>query len=211
MVLSVMLVEDHVLVREALRVSVNRDPQLHVVAEAGDGATALRLAAEHIPDVVLVDLFLPDCSGSELTHRLLAHHPALKILVVSAHLDRHVVQHMLDAGASGYVSKSATLPELARGIRAVHEGQPFFCAKTASLLTPSPHPAPETNILSPREIEVLTLLAKGHSGPDIAASLGIALRTVDVHRRNIMRKTALRNVVELTHYAIRAGFVPLHW
>lgn len=210
MVLSVMLVEDHVLVREALRVSLNRDPQLHVVAEAGDGATALRLAAEHIPDVVLVDLFLPDCSGYELTHRLLAHHPALKILVVSAHLDRHVVQHMLDAGASGYVSKLASLTELVRGIRTIHDGQQYFCAKTASLLTASPHPTPENNVLSPREIEVLTLIATGHSGPDIAATLGIALRTVDVHRRNIMRKLALRNIVELTRHAVRAGFVPLY-
>ena len=208
-----MLVDDHTMVREALRVVLEQDNGMEVVAAVGDGETALRLADELAPTVVVMDVALPGQSGIETTRRLLARHPQIKVLALSTDLDRRIIQQMLDVGASGYIAKSAAGAELKQGIRNVVAGRSYLCSEVAALVADglrdrrSAGGQPEPSSLSRREVQVATLLAEGKSAPDIAAELHIAPSTVDVHRRNLMRKLELHNVVELTRYAIRTGLV----
>lgn len=211
--IRIMLVDDHTMVREALRVVLEQDKSMEVVAAVGDGETALQLADELAPTVVVMDVALPGQSGIETTRRLLARHPQIKVLALSTYLDRRIIQQMLDVGASGYIAKSAAGAELKQGIRNVVAGRSYLCSEVAALVADGlrdRHSAggqAEPSPLSRREVQVATLLAEGKSAPDIAAELHIAPSTVDVHRRNLMRKLELHNVVELTRYAIRTGLV----
>ena len=211
--IRILLVDDHTLLREGLRVVLEQDSNLQVVAEAGDGETALRRVDELVPDVVVMDVALPGLSGIETTQRLLAKHPGIKVLALSTYLDRSIVQQMLDAGAHGYIVKSAAGAELKQGICSVVEGRSFLCAKVTALVAdslrgrPTTTGQPERPTLSKRELQVTTLLAEGKSAPEIADLLHISPSTVDAHRSNLMRKLDLHNVVDLTKYAIRAGLV----
>lgn len=211
--IRIMLVDDHTMVREALRMVLEQDDAMNVVAEAGDGDTALRIADELALDVVVMDIALPGPSGIEITRRLLDKHPDIKVLALSTYLDRRVVQQMLDAGAQGYIVKSAAGAELKQGIHSVVNGRSYLCREAASLVADSLRDrrprtgTDDVRALSKRELQVATLLAEGKSAPDIAAELHISPNTVDVHRRNLMRKLELHNVVDLTRYAIRTGLV----
>jgi two-component system NarL family response regulator len=201
------------MVREALRGVLEQDDSMKVVAEAGDGETALKLAAQLTPDVVVMDVAMPGLSGVETTRRLLASHPQIKVLALSTYLDRRTVQQMLDAGARGYIVKSAAGGELKQGIRSVIEGRSYLCAEVTALVTDSLRNSrassgdPDQRPLSRRELQIATLLAQGKSAPEIADQLNISTSTVDVHRRNLMGKLGLHNVVELTKYAIRTGLI----
>lgn len=211
--IRIMLVDDHTMVREALRMVLEQDKGMDVVAAVGDGETALRMATELAPDIVVMDVNLPGQSGIETTRRLLGRHPQIKVLALSTYLDRRIVQQMLDVGASGYIAKSAAGAELKLGIRNVLAGRSYLCSEVAALVADglrdrrgaAADQAP--SLLSRREVQVATLLAEGKSAPEIAAELHIATSTVDVHRRNLMRKLDLHNVVELTRYAVRMGLV----
>ena len=211
--IRILLVDDHTMVREALRLVLEQDSSMQVVAEAGDGETAVRLVNEFAPDVVVMDVAMLGLSGIETTRRLLARHPKLKVLALSTYLDRRIVQQMLDAGAMGYIIKSAAGAELKEGIRSVAEGSHYVCSEVASLMADSlrgQHPSSGkvgTRALSRRELQVATLLAEGRSTPEIAAKLNISAGTVDVHRRNLMKKLEVHNVVELTKHAIRIGLI----
>ena len=213
MKIRIMLVDDHTMVREALRMVLEQDAGMQVVAEVGDGETALRVAKELVPDVVVMDVALPGQSGIETTRRMLARHPEMKVLALSTYLDRRIVQQMLDVGARGYITKSAAGAELKQGIRNVMHGRSYLCAEVGALLADSLRDQQtgsgkaDKNALSHREVQVVTLLAEGKSAPEIAVELHIAPSTVDVHRRNLMRKLQVHNVVELTKYAIRNGLV----
>jgi DNA-binding NarL/FixJ family response regulator len=211
--IRIMLVDDHTMVREALRMVLEQDESMTVVAEAGDGETALKLATQLTPDVVVMDVAMPGLSGIDTTRRLLASHPQIKVLALSTYLDRRTVQQMLDAGARGYIVKSAAGGELKQGIRSVIEGRSYLCAEVTALVTDSlrnsraPSGDPDQRPLSRRELQIATLLAQGKSAPEIADQLNISTSTVDVHRRNLMGKLGLHNVVELTKYAIRTGLI----
>ena len=211
--IRIMLVDDHTMVREALRDVLEQDGNMEVVAAVCDGETALQLAAELSPGVVVMDVALPGLSGIETTRRLRLKHPEIKVLALSTYLDRRIIQQMLDVGAAGYIAKSAAGAELKQGIRNVVNGRSYLCSEVAALVADglrdrgSGPDSPEASLLSRREIQVATLLAEGKTAPDIAAELHIAASTVDVHRRNLMRKLDLHNVVELTRYAIRNGLV----
>lgn len=208
--IRIILVDDHTMVREALRVVLEQDSGMQVIAEAGDGETALQMAEELTPDVVVMDVALPGQSGIETTRRLLAKHPDIKVLALSTYLDRRIIQQMLDAGAHGYIAKSTAGTELKQGIHSVFEGRNYLCSQVAALVAGSSRPAsgePGNQPLSRRELQVATLLAEGKTAPDIATELHISPSTVDVHRRNLMRKLELHNVVELTKYAIRTGLI----
>lgn len=211
--IRIMLVDDHTMVREALRDVLQQDSNMEVVAAVGDGETALQLAEELSPGVVVMDVALPGLSGIETTRRLRLKHPEIKVLALSTYLDRRIIQQMLDVGAAGYIAKSAAGSELKQGIRNVVNGRSYLCSEVAALVADglrdrgSGPDSPEASSLSRREIQVATLLAEGKTAPDIAAELHIAASTVDVHRRNLMRKLDLHNVVELTRYAIRNGLV----
>lgn len=211
--IRIILVDDHTMVREALRLVLEQDKSMEVVAAVGDGEAALRMAGELAPDVVVMDVNLPGQSGIETTRRLLGRYPQIKVLALSTYLDRRIVQQMLDVGASGYIAKSAAGAELKQGIRNVLAGRSYLCSEVAALVADGlrdrrgaggEHPP---SPLSRREVQVATLLAEGKSASEIAAELHIATSTVDVHRRNLMRKLDLHNVVELTRYAVRMGLV----
>ena len=213
MSIRLMMVDDHKMLREALRTILEKEDDIQVVAEADDGATALDLARQFAPDVVLMDIGLPDMSGIDTTRRLIAANPGIKVLALSTHADRRVVLQTLEAGARGYIIKSAGSEELERGIRAVARGESYLCAEAAAAVVDSVHRHAEQGrkpeSLGRREREVLQHLASGKTSAEIAQALRIATSTVEVHRRNIMRKLDLHNVAELTKYAIREGLTSI--
>jgi len=213
MTIRVMLVDDHKMLREALRGILERTTDIKLVAEADDGPAALMLARELAPDVVVMDIGLVGMSGIEATRRMLAENPAIKVLALSAFSDRGIVLQMLHAGARGYVVKSAGSEELLHGIRAVAQGETYLYAEAAAALVDSlRRPSLQgirSETLGQREREVLRLVASGKTSAQIAETLHIAPGTVEVHRRNIMRKLDLHSVAELTRYAIREGLAPI--
>jgi two-component system NarL family response regulator len=212
MTIRVLLVDDHRLVREALRDALARVCDVEVVGEAGDAASAFLQIRSLSPDVIVLDIGLPDLNGMEVAARVRECESVAKIVVLSAYADKRFVTEMLRAGASGYVTKSAAGSELVLAIRAVVMGQGYFSPDIAGTLVSAARDqalAPESPRLARREREVLRLIAEGLRSPAIAKHLHIAVGTVEAHRRNIMRKLGLRNVAELTKHAIREGLVSL--
>ncbi len=209
--IRIMLVEDHTVVREALRSMLERESDMQVVAEAGDGESALRLAREVAPDLVVMDISMPGLDGIQTTQRLLVGNPAIKVLALSTYRDRRVIQQALDAGAAGYVVKSAAGAELRRGIRAVVEGRSYLCPEAAAAVADGLRGRKQTpeQALSRRERQVLALIVEGKTSSDIADSLRIAQSTVEVHRRNMMRKLQVHGIANLIKYAIREGLTSL--
>jgi two-component system NarL family response regulator len=211
--IRIMLADDHTMVREALRVVLEQDVGMQVVGEVGDGETVLKMAAQLMPDVVIMDVAMPGLSGIETTRRLLASHPQIKVLALSTYLDRHTVQQMLDAGARGYIVKSAAGAELKQGIRSVIEGRSYLCAEVTAMVTDglrnlrSRSADPDQRSLSRRELQVATLIAQGKSASEIGTELHISPSTVEVHRRNLMGKLGFHSAVDLTKYAIRTGLI----
>jgi DNA-binding NarL/FixJ family response regulator len=211
MPITVLLVEDHRLVREALRDTLAKEPDIEVIGEAGDANSAFERARNLRPDLVVLDIGLPDMNGIEVATKLKERAGVEpKIIALSAYADRRFVTEMLRAGASSYVTKSSAGTELVRAIRAVAAGETYICPEVAGALVSAMRDGPEkseTPRLSRREREVLRLIAEGTRSPSIAEQLHISLGTVEVHRRNIMRKLGLRTVAELTRYAVREGLV----
>lgn len=210
MPIRVLLVDDHRILRDALKGVLEREHDITLVGEAENGAQALEIAREARPDVILMDIGLPGMGGIEATRALRAEHPEIKVVALSTFSDRRIVLQMLDAGASGYVVKSAGRDELLRAIRAVAHGRTHLCADASAALVESlrstkPADTPPGERLGKREREVLQLLAEGLTSPEIGKHLHIATSTVEVHRRNIMRKLELHSIAELTKYAIRTG------
>ena len=198
--IRLLLADDHKVVREALRSVLEREPDIEVVGEAGDGEAVLALVCD----------LLPGIDGIEATSRIIASRPGIRVLALSTHFDRRIVTQMLEAGAAGYVNKAAGRDELLQGIRAVAAGKSYLCQEIAVMLIKKPRGSDDGGIatkLGRREVEVLQLIVEGHTSADIAARLFIAVGTVDVHRRNIMRKLNLHNVAELTKYAIRQELI----
>jgi two-component system NarL family response regulator len=208
----VLLVEDHRMVREALCEVLKKVPDIEIAGEAGDAREALKLAAELNPDVVVLDIRLPDVNGIEVAARLRDAGSRAKLVALSAFADKRFVTAMLRSGASAYVTKSAAGTELVRAIRAVAAGHGYFSPEIAGALASEVRDRPlagDAQPLARREREVLRLIAEGVRSPAIAEQLHVSVATVEVHRRNIMRKLGLRTVAELTKHAIREGIVSL--
>ena len=208
-----MLVDDHRKLREALRATLEKAGDIELVAEADDGAPARARARALAPDVVVMDIGLAGMGGTEATRRMLAENPGIKVLSLSTLADPRAVLQMLQAGAHGYVVKSAGREELLRGIRAVAQGETHLYAEAAAAIVDNLRKqslqGTRSGTLSRRECEVLQLIAGGKTSAQIAAALHIATGTVEVHRRNIMRKLDLHNVAVLTKYAIREGLTSI--
>jgi two-component system NarL family response regulator len=212
--IRVVLADDHRMVREALREVLSREADIEVVGEAGTGAEALEVTARLQPDVVVLDISLPDFNGIEVAARLVASKTPAKLVALSQHADKRYVTAIVRAGAHAYVTKSAAGTELVLAIRAVAAGHGYFAPEIAGALAsdmradaPGAPAAPPAPPLAPREREVLRLIAEGARTAAIAERLQVSAATIDVHRRNIMRKLGLRTVAELTRYAIREGLV----
>ena len=209
MSVRVLLADDHQLFREALRVMLEKEPSIRVVAETGDGLQVLPLAQELSPDIVCMDISMPGMNGIETTRRLRTACPGIKIIGLSAFSDQRYIFEMLNAGASGYVTKAAAGEQLLAAIAAVLQEQKYLCPDaTTAISRAQPElgdSAGQAGRLGPRERQVLQLVAEGHTSAQIAGHLQMAPSTVEVHRRNIMRKLNLHNVAELTKYAIRNG------
>lgn len=200
------------MVREALSEVLKRESEIDVVGEAGDAREALKQATALKPDVVVLDIRLPDVNGIEVAARLRDAGISAKIVALSAFADKRFVTAMLLAGASAYVTKSAAGTELVRAIRAVAVGQGYFSPEIAGALVSELRARPQPGQAMPlarREREVLRLIAEGVRSPAIAQKLNVTVGTIEVHRRNIMRKLGLRTVAELTKHAIREGIVSL--
>jgi DNA-binding NarL/FixJ family response regulator len=212
MTIRVLLVEDHRMVREALCEVLKKVPDIRIVGEAGDAREALKLAVDLEPDVVVLDIRLPDVNGIEVAARLRDAGSRAKLVALSAFADKRFVTAMLRSGASAYVTKSAAGTELVQAIRAVAAGHGYFSPEIAGALASEVRERPlagEARPLARREREVLRLIAEGLRSPAIAEQLHVSVATVEVHRRNIMRKLGLRTVAELTKHAIREGIVSL--
>jgi DNA-binding NarL/FixJ family response regulator len=211
----VLLADDHQLFRDGLRSLLQRSPGFTVVGEAADGLEALRLCRDLQPDVVLLDISMPGLNGVEAARRIGVEAPGTRILIVSMHADRRFVAESLRAGARGYLLKDSAFPEVVQAIQAVMRGHMFLSPAITDVVAQdfaSQVPSPERSafrLLSPREREVLQLLAEGLSTKEIAGKLSVSGKTVETHRRQIMDKLGLHSVAELTKYAVREGLTPL--
>jgi two-component system NarL family response regulator len=198
--------------REALRILLERNPDFEVVAETGDGLEVFALARETSPNIVCMDIDMPGLNGIEITRQITAALPLIKVIALSTFSDRGYVADMLNAGASAYVTKAAAGVELLRAIDAVSRNRSYLCpdaidAVKEAMSTQGDKKEPAGTKLGAREVQVLQLVAVGLTSAQIAERLEIALSTVEVHRRNIMRKLDVDSVVGLTRYAIRNGLV----
>ena len=208
------LADDHVILREALGMMLRAESDIEVVGKASSGREAIGLARDLRPDVMVIDIGMPDMNGIEATAAIVARWPQIKVLALSTHSDRHFVAEMIRAGASGYVVKSAASTELLRAIRAVVQGQAYLCPEVAAgvmreVTQDGSRGEFRQAELTRREREVLQLLAEGQRTASIAARMHLAPTTVEVHRRNLMRKLDLHTVAELTKYALREGLTEL--
>ncbi len=212
MKLRVVLADDHRMFRHALRALLEQGGDIEVVAEAADGRELLAILAEHPADVVCMDIGMPGMNGVEATRLLLRRWPQVKVIGLSAFSDRQFVIDLLSAGAHGYVTKAEAGDELLRAIRVVRSGRTYLCpdvaGNVASALVNDGGLHAARPRLTARERQVLQAIAEGYTSAAIAAQLFVAASTVEVHRRNIMRKLGLHNVAELTRYAIRHGISP---
>lgn len=209
--IRVIVVDDQQITREGLVALLSLIDDIEVVADAGDGAAALRLVAEHRPDVVLMDLRMPVLDGVEATRRITAEHPGIAVLVLTTYADDESIATALHAGALGYLTKDAGRVEIASALRSAAAGQstfdPAVAGKLVAALTASAAPVPRTNPdgLTAREVEVLALMAGGLSNPEIATRLYIGQTTVKTHINNAFAKIGARNRAEAVRYAYQHG------
>ncbi len=211
MSIGVLLADDHRIIRQGLRSLLEKQPDMEVVAEAENGRTAVQLARRLSPDVVVMDIAMPDLNGIEATQQIIAEAPGVKIVALSMHSDKRFVARMLKAGASGYLLKDCAFEELARAIRTVAVNQIYLSPGIAGVVVEDfvRHVSETDSSLTPREREVLQLLAEGSSTKEIAARLQVSVKTVETHRRHIMEKLDIHTIAELTKYAIRQGLTSL--
>ena len=213
--IRILLADDHAILREGLRSLLERHKGYEVVAEASDGRTTIKLALKHRPDVIIMDISMPDMNGVEATRQIMADVPGIKVIALSVHADKRYVASMLGAGAVGYLRKDCVSEELTRAIESVMRGQVYISPKIVTVI--SKHFAEISQELSSaissplsvKEREVLQLLAEGRSTKEISDHLSISMKTVEKHRQHISEKLDIYSIAELTKYAIREGMTSL--
>jgi len=215
--IRVLLAEDHVVVREGTRELVDRERDMEVVGEAGDGAEAIELTGELRPDVVIMDISMPKVNGIEATKRIKELHPTTAVLILTAYDNEQYIFALLEAGAAGYLLKNVRRDELIDAIRAVHNGEPVLHPQIARKVVqrfrerrgPPAAEEPVRDPLSEREMEVLRLAGKGISNKDIASQLSLSIRTVQAHLGNIFSKLGVGSRTEAVLFALRKGWLTL--
>ena len=215
MKVRVLLADDHRLMRAGLRGLLVAEEGFDVVGEAGDGRQAVALARDLVPDVVVMDVGMPDLNGIEATRRILSERPAIRVVALSMHADRRFVGEMMRAGAMAYLAKDCAYEELVTAIRAVTSGE-VYLGRTVStdVIRDWIQGLPEGSgspggRLTAREREILQRVAEGRTTKEIAFQLGVSVKTVETHRQQVMEKLGLHSVAELTKYAIREGLTGL--
>jgi two-component system, NarL family, response regulator NreC len=213
MSVRILLADDHRILREGLAALLEKQPDFAVVGQADNGRAAVRLARELSPDVVIMDISMPDLNGIEATRQILAEVAGAKVIALSMHSDRHFVRGMLKAGASGYLLKHSASQELIKAIQLVLSGRVYLSPDIAGIVVEE-YKKPEQDasifaILTPRELEVLQLLAEGKSPREISDALLLGVKTIEAYRRQIADKLGFKNFAELVKYAIREGLVSL--
>ena len=215
MSLRILLADDHRIMREGLRSLLEKQPDTEVIAEAENGRTTVQMSRRFKPDVVLMDIIMPDLNGIEATRQILAELPDVKVIALSMHSDKKFVVEMLGAGASGYLLKDTAFEELGKALHTVVNNRTYLSPKIAGLMAEdySPSSATKDSLVSPvltnREREVIQLLAEGKTTKQIASLLNVSIKTVETHRKKIMDKLGTNSVAELTKYAIREGLTSL--
>jgi len=204
--ISVLLVDDHSLVRRGFRRILEDEPDIEVTGEAGDGAEAIRLARELQPNVIVMDCAMPNLNGLQATRKILEQQPKALVLMLSMHPEETLVRQALDAGARGYVLKNAVDLELGAAIRRLVAGETVL---DSQLARPATLKGDRDEHLTPRELEILQMIVEGKSNKEIATVLDLSANTVAVHRANIMDALGIHKTAELVVYAIRNGLVNL--
>ena len=210
----ILLADDHELVRKGLRLLLERQPHLEVVGEAADGREAVQLAGELAPDLVIMDIAMPQLNGLDATAQITRHNARTAVIILSMHSDESYLTRALNAGAKGYLLKDSAEADLLRAVETVAQGRPFFSpAITATLLEDYMRQLQQRGLqdsyelLTDREKEILQLLAEGRSNKDVAALLELSPYTVETHRTHIMQKLNLHNTAEIVLYAVRKKII----
>jgi len=215
MSLRILLADDHGIIRQGLRSLLEKQPDMQVVAEAEDGRTALSLVRELVPDIVVMDVTMPNLNGIEATGQIVHEFPEVKVIALSIHSNRRFVADMLKAGASGYVLKECLFDELAQAIRTAAAGGTYLSPRITGVVVDDYVSRLSTGadsvltVLTAREREVLQLLAEGKSTKQIALGLHVSGKTIEANRRRVMEKLNAHSIAELTKYAVREGITPL--
>jgi len=211
MSIRILLADDHAIVRHGLSGSIGQQDDMEVVGQSCDGLMTVKLAAELVPDIILMDISMPYLNGFEATREILRDHPQIKIIALSMHSSKRFVTEMLKAGACGYLLKDCEFDELINAIRTVAGGKTYLSPAISDVLIENfvhPEVEGESSVfssLTQRERQVLQLLAEGNTTKQIAKSLFVSPKTVEAHRLNVMNKLSIDNVAQLTKYAIQEG------
>ena len=210
----ILIADDHELIRKGIAATLEEVPGWSVVAQAENGRQAVDLAQSLRPDIVVLDMTMPELNGLEATRQILSNRTGERVLILTAHESEQLVREVLNAGAQGYVLKSDAGRALVSAVEALLDGRPFFTSKVARIVLDgflrSPDGAPTgdaAQTLSPREREIVQLLAEGKSNKEVARALGITVKTAETHRSNIMRKMQFASLSDLIRYAIRNNIV----
>lgn len=213
--MKILLADDHTIVREGLRLILSRQSGLDIIAEVSDGAQALEKTKELEPDVVVMDVVMHGMDGITATRRIKSICPETQVVALSMYADKNFINEMLKAGASAFLLKDCASTELIEAINAVKEGTLYLGPSVSGIVARmyvdsigGVEEAGEKDTLSDREMEILKLLAEGKTNGEIALELHVSIKTIGSHRRNILHKLGLRNIVELTKYALAKGIIP---
>lgn len=209
-VTSILIADDHGIVREGLRRLIEAEPDFSVCAEAHDGQEVLEMVEQYAPEVVVLDITMPKLGGLETLERLRVKHRGIKVILLSVHSDPPFIQSAVSLGADGYVLKNGKVGEVVSAIRAVTRGGSYFSPAVAREIVEQlrdPTPNEPFTLLSSREREVLLLIAEGLSAKEVATRLNISHKTVEAHRTSLMRKLGVRKATELVRYALRRGLI----
>jgi DNA-binding NarL/FixJ family response regulator len=206
-VLKILIADDHQMFREGVKSLFDQSAEYQVVAMTDSGARTVELARQLSPDIIIMDVGMPELNGIAATRRIRQELPGTQVIALSMHSERSLVLEMLKAGAAGYLLKDETFDELLKAIEVVRAGRTYIPPRFGSLLLQELSIGGAQKGLTPRETEVLKLLAAGRSAQQIAEALCISIKTVETHRSNIMKKLDLQNLADLTRYAIRSGLI----
>ncbi|MEN6617824.1 MAG: response regulator transcription factor [Syntrophorhabdus sp.] len=213
--IRIIVADDHKIMREGLKALIDKQPDMEVAAEAQDGLTTTKLARKLLPQVIIMDIGMPEMNGIDATRQIVSENKDVKIIALSMHSDRRFVLEMLKAGASGYLLKDSAFEELVTAVHTVMGNQSYLSPRITDIVVKEylgnipKNESSVFNVLTAREREVLQHLAEGKSTKQIASTLNLSVKTVETHRQQIMDKLELRTVAELTKYAIREGLTSL--